>query len=244
MNETVMQLNKYVVFFALIIIAWVIVQCTLFMRLALRFNKKNQLVSKEELKDAVKTGSIAVVGPALNAGVCVLSIVALLGSGVAFFRCGVIGSADYELFIAEAIAKAQNFEIGTAAFTGTQYALVLFCMTMSTFVYFFNVCITLKPLDKMQIKQKKENITEGKKKASFMNDEFGNVMIGTIAIICTWYIYDAGELSSMVAAGAIGVIVTKIVKRNPKLKALSDWSLTLSLILGMVIGQAVTMLVS
>ena len=193
------------------------------------------------MKDAVRTGAIASVGPAFSAAIVVLSVVALLGSGVALFRCGVIGSADYELYIAESIAKALNIDLSSGNFSGTDYALILLMMTLASVVYFINVCVSLKPLDKIQLNEQKASTKEGKKKASFFTEEFSSCMIGTIAIICSWYIYTVGELSSMLVAGIATVIISKIIKRFPKIKALGDWSMAICLVLGMAVGQILTM---
>ena len=45
--------------FAIILICLVLAQSFLFLRLAMRFNRKHKLVSVEEVKEAVSTGAVA-----------------------------------------------------------------------------------------------------------------------------------------------------------------------------------------
>ena len=59
--ETIKQLNPTLWVFAAFLIAWVIVQAAMFVRLALDFNKRNNLLSKQEINDCVKIGSTSVI---------------------------------------------------------------------------------------------------------------------------------------------------------------------------------------
>ena len=61
--ETIQKMNGTVWVFAAILIGLVLVQSFLFLRLALSFNKRHQLVDKKEIKSAARTGMIAAIGP-------------------------------------------------------------------------------------------------------------------------------------------------------------------------------------
>ena len=85
-------MNGTIWVFAAILISLVLVQSFLFYRLASNFNKKNNLVSKAEIRDAVQTGAISAIGPSISSIVVALSLIAMVGGACTFMRCGVIGA--------------------------------------------------------------------------------------------------------------------------------------------------------
>ena len=78
----------------------VLIQSGMFLRLALKMNKKTNAVSKEELSQAYKTGAVSAIGPVFSTLTIALSLIVMVGSGVTFMRCGVIGAPSYELSMA------------------------------------------------------------------------------------------------------------------------------------------------
>ncbi len=110
--EAIKNMNGTVWVFAAILIGMVIVQALLFLRLALNMNKKTNAVSKEEISQAVKTGAVSAIGPAFSTLTIALSLIVMVGSGVTFMRCGVIGAPAWELMMAQFSAGAvrQNLQ--------------------------------------------------------------------------------------------------------------------------------------
>ena len=97
MTQNATQANTTIWIFAIILVGWTLVQAALFVRLALRFNKKHQVYSNQELKRCVRTGIIAVIGPGINSMFLAISMMALVGGGLTFLRCGVIGTPAFEM---------------------------------------------------------------------------------------------------------------------------------------------------
>ena len=126
--EAVISMNPTIWVFAAILILLVLVQSALFLRLALRFNKKNLLVSRQEINSAVRTGAVAAIGPSLNSIVVALSLIAMVGSATTFMRCGVIGAPLWELYMANIAASAAGVTFGSTEFTKSVMTLCLFCM--------------------------------------------------------------------------------------------------------------------
>ena len=150
--EAIKNMNGTVWVFAAILIGMVIVQALLFLRLALNMNKKTNAVSKEEISQAVKTGAVSAIGPAFSTLTIALSLIVMVGSGVTFMRCGVIGAPAWELMMAQFSAGAAGVEFGSAEFTESIFTLCIFGMTLASAPYFINTIITLKPLDKVVAK--------------------------------------------------------------------------------------------
>ena len=104
--EAVKNLNGEMWIFAGLLIGIVIVQAVLFLRLALKWNKKNSYFTDTEVKHLLKLGSVSVIGPSMSVMVVALSLIAMVGSGLTFMRVGVIGAASYEMMIADTAANA------------------------------------------------------------------------------------------------------------------------------------------
>ena len=155
--ETIKLMNGSAWVFAGILILMVIIQALLFLRMALSFNKKHKVLTGEEVNQAVRTGAIAAVGPALSTITVALSLIAMVGSGVTFMRCGVIGAPAWELFMASTSSAAAGVEFGSPEFTPAIFTLCIFGMTWASAPYFINTIITLKPLDAMANKASQSN---------------------------------------------------------------------------------------
>lgn len=69
MSTTIETLNPIMWVFAAIIIGAVLIQAFLFLRMALRFNKKNHVLTKEELTRCATTGAVHPSAP-LSAAQC------------------------------------------------------------------------------------------------------------------------------------------------------------------------------
>ena len=64
--EAVKNLNGAMWVFAALVIALVILQAYLFLRLALKWNRKKNYFTGSEVKSLLKMGSVSVIGPALS----------------------------------------------------------------------------------------------------------------------------------------------------------------------------------
>ena len=98
--DVIKNMNGTVWVFAALLIGMVLIQSGMFLRLALKMNKKTNAVSKEELSQAYKTGAVSAIGPVFSTLTIALSLIVMVGSGVTFMRCGVIGAPSYELSMA------------------------------------------------------------------------------------------------------------------------------------------------
>ena len=90
--ETINIVNSTVWLFALVLIGFVLVQATVFLNKALKFNKEHNVLTKEEINLSVRTGIFSIIGPAFSVMIAALSLMAIMGSGTSLMRIGVIGS--------------------------------------------------------------------------------------------------------------------------------------------------------
>jgi len=229
--EAVISMNPTIWVFAAILILLVLVQSALFLRLALRFNKKNLLVSRQEINSAVRTGAVAAIGPSLNSIVVALSLIAMVGSATTFMRCGVIGAPLWELYMANIAASAAGVTFGSTEFTKSVMTLCLFCMVFGSAPYFINTIVMLKPLDKAVEKSKAK-----KAKLSFMPYMGTAAMMGLLGYSVMDYI---SKTSNIVAGITSGIVCFAISKLATKIKnpTLASFNLAIGMVAGMVAGQ-------
>lgn len=239
MHETVSSMNGTLWIFAGFLIAMVVVQAVIFIRLALNFNKKNNLVTSEEIKSAARTGTVSVVGPAISAMVVALSLIATVGPAVTFMRCGVIGAPSWELLMANTAAATVGAEFNSASFTPSVFTLCIFGMTFASAPYFINTIITLKPLD-MAVAKSQSNAD---KKESFIPTLGAAAMMGIMGYSIVDHLKTIPGIAAVLSSAAISLIIMNIIKKTGK-KWLADWNMAVSMICGMAVAQIVATLMA
>ena len=210
----------------------VIVQSLLFLRLALNTNKRNNILSKEELNQAFKSGAVSAIGPAFSTMTVAISLIVMIGSGATFLRCGVIGAPSWELMMASVASQAVGVEFGSAEFTKGIFTLCLFGMTLASAPYFINTVLTLKPLDKAVEKSEKKK--GGRSFLPYMSDA---AMMGIIGCFIPDYFGTVASTAALITAGIVMLLIMKT--KNPTLES---FGMAISMICAMFIGQIVTML--
>lgn len=243
MSDVISSLNGTSWAFAALLILCVIVEAIVFIRLALKYNRKYKLCSKEEISSTVRTGFVAVIGPSCSAALVVLALTAALGSGVAFMRVGVIGSASTELMMANIAAETAGVALTSEEVTPSIYTLCIFTMTFAAFPSLITCMVGLRPMDKLII-SKKEKEAKGKKSGASFMDELTHIMVAVIAAMVSWYIYDTGELTAVITGIISSIVVGILTQKVPKLRKLSSWSIPIGMVLGMAAAQIVSMYVA
>ncbi|MBO4887134.1 MAG: DUF5058 family protein [Firmicutes bacterium] len=236
--SAIKSMNPTLWIFAAILIALVLVQSFLFLRLALRFNDKHKLLKKEEIKSAVRTGSIAAIGPSISSIVVALSLIAMVGSATTFMRCGVIGAPGWELLMANIAAGTAGVDFNSEGFTTAVFTFCLFCMVLGSAPYFLNTFIMLKPMDKMVEKSKKKNA-----KLSFMPYLSASAMFGLL----TYSLFDQYKgIPSLVAlvAAFIGYYLFNKLAKKVGSNLMGSFSLAVAMVVGMFFGQLTSSLIA
>lgn len=226
MTEAVKNVTSIVWPFAVILLSFVVVQALLFMVNALRFNKKYRLYSKEELTSIAKSATVSSIGPSLSVIVVVIAMISLVGPSVTFMRTGVIGAADYELWLADVVATAMGVTLGGEGFTEAVFTCAIFGMVLGSAPYMLNLLFSLKPLDKAAHK-------ESGKKRSFipvlgMTAELGFLGYWTLSTASGGVPKTAGIIFGLLSSMAVTALVRK--SGNEKL---NDWILGIALVGGM-----------
>lgn len=235
LQEIIKSMNPTLWTFAAALIVWVLIQSALFLRLALRFNNKNNLATKAELSQTFKTGCVSVIGPALSVVIIAISLVAMVGSAVTYMRLGVIGAATWEIQMAEYSAQSVGLTFGDAGFTPAIFVLCIFGMVFGAAPYFVNTIFTLKPLDVAVIKSQ-EAAARGEKKESFIPVLGNAAMYGVLGYNILGYFQTAPKATAFTTAFIAGIALRFLSKR---FKGLSSMNMALAMLVGMFFGQVV-----
>lgn len=238
MSDVVKSLNGTVWVFAALLIGMVVIQALLFLRLALNFNKKNSLLTKDEISSAARTGAVSVLGPAVSVTVVALSLIAMVGSGVTFMRCGVIGAPGWELMMANTSAAAVGVTFGTPEFTANVFVLCIFGMTLASAPYFINTIITLKPLD-LAVSKSAAKGNEGK--PSFIPVLGKAAMMGVMGYSLLDYITNFNYLVALVTSSVVAYSLMRLAAKTG-VKWLNDFNMAFAMVIGMAVAQIVTTL--
>lgn len=228
MTQAVKNVTATVWPFAIVLLGFVIVQATLFMVNALKFNKKYKLYSKDDLKSIAKSSAVSTIGPSFSVVVVVIAMISLVGPSVTFMRSGVIGAADYELWLADVVATTMGVTIGGEGFTEAVFTCAIFGMVLGSAPYMLNLLISLKPLDRAVNKSKE------KKGRSFI-PVLG--MTAELGFLGYWALSTASGGVPKTVGIIFGLLssmgVTAFVRKTGNDK-LNDWILGIALVGGMV----------
>lgn len=227
--------NLAIWIFAILLIGFTWVQAFLFLRVALRFNKKHHIYAKEELIAAAKTGATASLGPGVNTIFLGLSLIAMFGGGFTFLRCGVIGAPMYELMIAQYSAPFAEYDLSSGAMTASLMAFFCIAGAIGTICYVLAPVFTLRPLE-----------TAGTKKTGKPNIVMRVLpQVGLSVFLVLSYDYITAGVQQAVAfivAFLVGLVCTILVSKGKKW--LNSWSLFFATILGITVAQIVNLMVT
>lgn len=237
--EAVKDMNGTIWVFAIMLVGLVVIQSLLFLRLAMNFNKKNKLLTNSEISQAVKTGAVSAIGPALSSVTVAISLIAIIGSGTAFMRCGVIGAPGWELLMANICTQTVGVEFNTPEFTKSVFTLCIFGMTLASAPYFLTSFFALKPLDKAV--NKAQNSSK-KKKRSFIPYVSNAAMMGLLGYMVVGYMTSVASVAAVITAAVVCFVVSQVSKKINN-KTLASFNMAIAMICAMIVGQAITVLV-
>lgn len=218
--------------FALIILAVVIFQAVIFIKLAVR-TKESVGMSNQEVKRAFKVGAVSAIGPAVGSMIIAISLITFLAEPVTLMRSVVIGSSAIEAAGANLAAHAYGAELGSPEFTEKAYTTVVWTLCLGGLGWLLFTVFFTKTLAKTQATVAKRGV--GKR---------GNLMavISTGAMLGVFGNFASGELlkgssnALVVAVSAITMVIVMWIANKLKVNWLRDWSLGLSILLALTVG--------
>lgn len=235
MNEMT-QVNLIIWIFAILLIGYTFVQAILFARQMLKFNKKHNLYTKQDLINCAKTGFVATLGPGVNTIVLGISLLALMGSGYTFLRLGVIGNPTLELMVVQYGASTAGIDLASTEMTPSIMTYMTFCGCIGTAAYVIAPIFTLRPLEmagKAADGKPNKLVTAYLPKATL-----------SIMVVLAWDYISAGapQAAGYIAAFVVGMLVYVLIGKGKK--GLLPWNLLISSMVGCVAAQIAATLVA
>jgi hypothetical protein len=215
-------------FLCFAVVAFVLLQAVLFIRVAWR--RGTELgIDQTVMKKAMTNAAVFSVVPSLPI-VVMLTVLSLnLGKYFPWLRLSVVGSAAYESMAADMAAKAA----GLSGFTDPGFNLSIFTMAMwvmSVGIIWgivFNI-FCMKSLDKFS------------KKAKASNNQFipifsGALFVGMVSLMSAPYVTNTQNVTAIVSfiSSAVAVVICGKAAKAAQIRAIDEFSLPISLIVGM-----------
>ncbi|BAC12907.1 hypothetical protein [Oceanobacillus iheyensis HTE831] len=234
MEATMTVANSPIVWlFAFLVISVVAFQGIKFIFLALKTSPSVGM-TKEETKSAIKVGAINAIGPSLGIIIVAISLIALLGEPLTLMRIGIIGSAGIEATGAQLATSSAGVDLGTSAFTNEVFTLVVWVLCLGGIGWLLVVTLFTKSLGKMQAKIVSKN----------KNKQFPiMIILSTAAMLGIFSNFVMDEMvkgvtsAAVIFASAIAMILVSLITKNiKKLKWLNEYSLGISIIVGLSVS--------
>lgn len=222
--------------FATAIIAVVVAQALLYLRMTLSLSDQFGILTPEEKGKVFKTATINSIGPAIAIFFIAVSLVAMIGGPVTLMRIGVIGSAVFEFVAADQGAKAAGAELGTDSFTLEAFTAAVWVMTLGGMGWLLSTFLLTKNLDRAQEKLNAANPALIKAMGAVTPIAIFGVLITSTAVDKSWLsniTIATDDLAAIVAGAGTMIALHFLGRRQPWLK---EWSVGISLIVGIVTG--------
>lgn len=213
---------------AFVVIAIVIFQATIFLRLASK-TAPNVGMSKTEVKTAIRTGFISSLGPSFAIAIVIVSLIALIGSPMTMMRIGIVGSAATEAAAAQIGAEAFGTSLDSPNFNLKAFSTVVWTMCLGGMGWLLVTALFTKSLAKTQAVIKKKN-----PKAMIIVSSAA--MIGAFAYLASDQMVKS---SSHTVAGIVAVFsmfIVLAISKKTNAVWLKEWALGIVMLLGMVGG--------
>ncbi len=231
------SLNHPILFvLAGIIIAAVLGQSVFFLVKALRRAKEIGM-DMGKVKKIMKTAAIFTIMPAVAIVISVMTLSKSLGLPLPWLRLSVVGNLSYETIAASNALSAMGFSFGSSEGIGArEYVTIALVMTISIMVGIWMVPLVCK------------KVLSGMNKIESRDKKWGDLLqaslfIGMISAFLGYVFCDVtsvfrGETYGLIPVfvmlvSALVMILAGVLMKKTKSRAISDYALPVSLILGM-----------
>lgn len=205
-----------------------VVQSVLFIRRAFRRGKELG-IDQSVMKKAMTNSALFSIVPSLPIVLMMMVLTVNLGKYFPWLRLSVVGSATYENMAADMVAKASGLAgIADPGFDLTIFSMAMWVMTVGIiWGIVFNIFF-MKSLDKFSKKAKESNNV-------FVPIFSAALFIGMLSLMSAPYITNLKNVTAIVSfiAAAICVLACEQIYKATKFRAVSEFSLPISLIVGM-----------
>ena len=208
------------------IILMVVFQSIIFMKKAYKTGKEIGL-SDEQMKSAIRSGTISTIGPAMAVVVAMVSLIVSLGAPFAWMRLSVIGSIPFELIAAQSGAAVAGTTLNSPDYSLNAFSLSVWTCTLGASGWLL-LCAALT--DKFDILRRKA-VGGNEKMLPVLSV---SAMIGAFAFFSAPYLGGSGFASTVACVtGGISMVLLNFFADKIKKPRLKEWSLGFAMVIGM-----------
>ncbi|WP_100066171.1 DUF5058 family protein [Miniphocaeibacter massiliensis] len=207
----------------------VLIQSIIFIRLGIK-RTKDLGMEEGTVKKLTANSIISSIVPSLPIIISLAVLMPSLGKYLPWMRLSVIGSMMYESMCADIVIKEMGYAGGlqdAAGITTAVFASVVWVMCVASIAWPLSNAIGLKTYDK--------KLTSMQKSGGFMVVATGALFIGLMAVMAFPRVLDIENKVGIIVIIVSGVaaILLEFISKKTKIKALSEFSFPIAMLLGM-----------
>lgn len=210
-----------------VLLVGVILQCLIYMKKAWKHGIEIGL-KKSQIKKGLTTGITISIMPTLPVLLVLFSLMPLLGMPLPWLRLSVIGSAYYETYAASTALSCLGESFQLNGYSAQGWIAALWVMTVGGSCCILWSSLAIKPISMIYEKAEKINIK--------LVLALGNgCLVGIMAYVSVSYGFSAMSTKGVVfgISFVTGAVLVYLQKKLPKVKWLSDYVMTLSMLAAM-----------
>ena len=213
---------------AFIVLAIVLIQTISYIKLSYK-NAEKVGLSKAQANQALKTGLISSIGPAISVFVVVFSLTAVIGAPMTLMRLNMTGGSAVILSSGEVGVKASGGLIGSADFSLDNLAAMWWSISVNGIGWL----IVLFGLNhKMEAVRQKIGGGDDR----WLKLLTASVTLGLFGYMLAPNILSGGGDFVSAVAGALSMIVAMVLAKKTNKKWIKEYALGIALVVGMVAG--------
>ncbi|MBP8785090.1 MAG: DUF5058 family protein [Synergistaceae bacterium] len=228
MDHLVVANSSLMFFLCLGVIIIVLCQAMLFVRIAWKRGAEIG-IQQSVMKKAMTNSAIFSIIPSLPIIIMLMVLSVPLGKYFPWLRLSVVGSALYESMAADAVAKASGLaSMSDPGFNLSIFTIAMWVMTIGiVWGIIFNIFF-MRSLDQFSKKLKASN-------NRFVPIFSSALFMGMLALMTAPYMVNVHNITGIVAlvAAALGALLCNYVTQVTNIKAIREFSLPISLLIGM-----------
>lgn len=206
----------------------VILQSVLFVRKSLSDGRKMG-ITPTQIKNAIRASTISSIGPACAIVIGIVPLLVTMGAPICWMRESVIGSVTYELMAAGFGADAMGATLGGEGMTSTVFAAAAWVMSLGSVGWLLFTAFFTPKLEQFR------NVLAGGRKA-LVPVVSSAAMLGAFAYLDADRILQRNQGSVACIVGFFTMAILMNYARKKNVEFLKEWSLTISMVVGMIAG--------
>lgn len=187
-------------------------------------------LTKQDCKEAMRAGAICTIGPGISMFTVMVAFMSLIGGPFAWLRLSIIGTITTEMLGATAGATAMGVDLAGPAYGIEAFTCSVWVITLNTWGFFIVNLLFAHKMESVKVAMEKHDIR-------MFNIVGGCLMTGCIAMFLAQQV--VGGTPKLAAAIAGFVSMTLLGFATRKHPRLSEYTLGIALIIGILVAQAV-----